>query len=360
MTRLALSMLVLAMIGHVEGARIKAHNAAGDKRIKADQSTRRRKNENAGFNCPDECQECCAASWVKFTIPNFGRSADRFKCILKAKIGETDERMPSDRVCTTPRLRNKAKGDMAKTECDYSPEEKEANAYKLPSLKWCSDYSACCCQETDDWTEDTCSESGVDNVIQKISKKRGSMESWKKADQTYDNKDETCQRRDSVRHAYQTGPKAWSTDQGCCTRTRQKSYTEEYECGEHIEYRTIKGQCHPVECEPNKPECQTKKCDPDTQEPYIKKDYCTRTKIWQKCVEWEQLYFCSHDGGVRQNGYRYRRFSTKPGECIADTANPFRDNADLTLTNYRCPAGYTNTVAGNKCRCASGCGDNYR
>merc|ERR1719375_834596 len=100
-------------------------------------------------------------------------------------------------------------------------------------MQKCSSYSKCCCDQAEDWTEDTCHSDGGQEIIKKGSQK-GTMESWKKQKETYSNKDLMwCQRPDSVKFAYQTGPYAAQTTAGCCLRTEQRTYSERYVCGHH-------------------------------------------------------------------------------------------------------------------------------
>jgi len=303
------------------------------------------------FDCPNECQECCAASWSKNWVKSFGLSETQFKCVLRVPFktlgdaAQAVESLPKGRKCTSP-LRRVNSPIQAKVECDYTEEEKSAMPWASRDMKLCSTHTKCCCAAKEDWTEYIClavQTNGVSSSsVQMTSPSRHSEETFRQIPATaqqYENKEETCVNPAHTPLEYQTDAYSMKKSQGCCTKTITKQEKEKYLCN----------------------------YESDTEE------WCYRDVHWLACVEFEKLFHCSSsDGGQVQTGTRFKRVSTEAGICLGDETTskrlahtlypggtPGQDFGNvyfLRLEAGRCPGGHSPIVAGEQCGCAVGCG----
>jgi len=283
-----------------------------------------------GVICPDQCQDCCAASWAKTPLLNFGTSDKKFKCILKVgyhNVSHGD--IPPDRSCTEPERRTTS-SSQAKIECDYSQAEIADEAWEKISST-CSKVTRCCCDAKDDWTEKLCFGMATEGEsVHAVSPKSKVEEKYVLVDQRYQNKYTPCEGPENKAVSYQDGSKTPFQSTGCCLETVEKTESETYRCG-----HTCKTSGYPA-----RSSCTHKSCH--------------RTLRWTACAKWEELFHCSDDGGLTQSGLRFHRVSDNPGECMGEHLG-MHPRLKLTEEN-KCPDGYADKVTGRKCQCPTACG----
>jgi hypothetical protein len=349
MVRLVIAALVCAASPRLaEGFRVKAPSSLTESKT---QDREVALGVSKKFECPDECQECCAASWSKNWIKSFGLSQTAFKCVLKTpfkKLGDAAQAelsLPKGRKCTSPKKKNYSPLQ-AKVECDYTEEEKGAKPWASRDMARCSQITKCCCPASEDWTEYTCLDVQTNGVssssVQMTSPSRHTEETFRQvpaAAQQYENKAKTCVNPTNAPLAYQLDAYSLKNKDGCCMKTETKTEKEKYLCN----------------------------FDSD------KEEWCYRDVHWEACVQFEKLYHCSTDGGLLQSGTRFKRVSAKAGICLGEEttskrlahtlypgqAEPGHDFGNiyfLRLEGGKCPGGHSPIVAGEQCDCAVGCG----
>lgn len=256
--------------------------------------------------CPDECQECCVASF-------FGvhTKTSEFKCLLKNR-----DQLPA-RECSqaAPRI---SQHKQHKTECKFTDAENEDKAHEL--LGQCSSKFECCCSANDDWSEVLQLPLGTEEqkIIRYKSPTRKTNEVYVQLPRRTRNNKGPCVQAKFV--AYQTA-ESWvkgvdvknieDDKHGCCVRTEKdhKGYTH------HFGHKKGRSHGH-VE--------------------------------YEACAQWESLYSCSNNSGVSESCINYMRIPQKPGTCFGD--------ATTQLPPRGCPAGYTDQIVGAQCECTEDCG----